>query len=60
MERGNRGNKGSLGSKGIIMYIICLSYVYNGMIAAVNDTSCIYICIIIIIGMNVVDNLNSV
>ncbi len=56
-ERGNRGNKGS---KGRIMYIICLACVYNGMIAAVNDTSCIYICIIIIIGKNVVDNLNSV
>ncbi len=40
MKRGNKGNKGS---KGIIMYIICLSYVYNGMIAAVNDTSFIYI-----------------
>ncbi len=59
-NKGNKGNKGSKGNKGIIMYIICLSYVYNGMIAAVNDTNCIYIYIIIIIGMNVVDNLNSV
>jgi hypothetical protein len=34
--------KGSKGSKGIIMYITYPSYVYKGMIAAVNDTSCIY------------------
>jgi hypothetical protein len=34
--------KGNKGSEGIIMYIIYLSYVYYGMIAAVNDTSCIY------------------
>jgi hypothetical protein len=34
--------KGNKGSKGIIMYITYASYVYNGMIAAVNDTSCIY------------------
>jgi hypothetical protein len=60
VERGNKGNKGSKGSKGRIMYIICLAYVNNGMISEMNDTSCIYICIIIIIGMNVVDNLNSV
>ncbi len=33
--------KGNKGSKGIIMYITYLSYVYNGMIAAMNDTSCI-------------------
>ncbi len=36
------GNKRSKVSKGIIMYITCLPYVYNGMIASVNDTSCIY------------------
>jgi hypothetical protein len=42
------------GSKGIIMYIAYLARVYNGMIAVV------YICVIIIIGMNVIDNLNSV
>jgi hypothetical protein len=49
------------GSKGIIMYIAYLIRVCNGMIAVMNDTSCIYsICMIIIIGMNVVDNLNSV
>jgi hypothetical protein len=35
-------NKGSKGSKGIIMYITYLAYVYNGMIAVMNDTSCIY------------------
>ncbi len=40
--KGNKGSKGSKGSKGIIMYITHPSYVYNGMIAAVNDTSCIY------------------
>ncbi len=37
-----KGNKGNKGSKGIIMHITCLAYVYNGMIAVVNDTSCIY------------------
>jgi hypothetical protein len=52
-----KGNKGSKGSKGIIVYITYLSYVYNGTNAVVNDTSC---TCIIIIGMNVVDNLNSV
>jgi hypothetical protein len=31
------------GSKGIIMYIAYLVRVYNGMIAVMNDTSCIYI-----------------
>jgi hypothetical protein len=30
------------GSKGIIMYIAYLARVYNGMIAVMNDTSCIY------------------
>ncbi len=40
--KGNKGNKGNKGSKGIIMYITYLSYVYYRMIAAVNDTSCIY------------------
>jgi hypothetical protein len=30
------------GSKGIIMYIAYLVRVYNGMIAVMNDTSCIY------------------
>ncbi len=40
--KGNKGSMGSKGSKGIIMYITYLSYVYNRMIAAVNDTSCIY------------------
>ncbi len=34
--------KGSKGSKGIIMYITYPSYVYNGMVAAVSDISCIY------------------
>ncbi len=41
------------------MYIAYLVRVYNGMIAVMNDTSCIYMHEIII-GMNVVDNLNSV
>jgi hypothetical protein len=40
--KGNKGSKGIKGSKGTIMYIIYPSNVYNGMIAAVNDTSCIY------------------
>ncbi len=40
--KGNKESKGSKGSKGTIMYVPYLSYVYNGMIAAVNDTSCIY------------------
>jgi hypothetical protein len=35
--------KGSKGIKGIIMYIAYLVRVYNGMIAVMNDTSCIYI-----------------
>jgi hypothetical protein len=34
--------KGNKGSKEIIVYITYLSYVYNGMTAAVNDTSCIF------------------
>jgi hypothetical protein len=37
-----KGNKGSKGSQGIIVYITHLSYVYKGMNAAVNDTSCIF------------------
>jgi hypothetical protein len=35
--------KGSKGIKGIIMYIAYIVRVYNGMIAVMNDTSCIYI-----------------
>ncbi len=31
-----------------------------GMLERLNDTSCVYMYVIIIIGMNVVDNLNSV
>jgi hypothetical protein len=42
VPRSGKGNKGSKGSKGTIMYITYSSYVYNGMIAAVYDTSCIY------------------
>jgi hypothetical protein len=34
--------KGNLGSKGTTVYITYLSYVYNGMNAAVNDTSCLF------------------
>ncbi len=52
MEKGNKGSKGN------IVYIACLPSVYIGINAVMNDTSCIYI--IIIIGMNVVDDLNSV
>ncbi len=37
-----KGSKGSKGSKGTIMYITYLSHVYNGMTAAVNDTSCLH------------------
>jgi hypothetical protein len=33
--------KGEQGEQGITVYITYLSYVYNGMNAAVNDTSCI-------------------
>ncbi len=56
-----KGSKGSKGSKGIIMYIAYLVRVYNGMIAVMNDTTCTYaVYMIIIIGMDVVDNLNSV
>jgi hypothetical protein len=51
--------KGSKGSKRTIMYITYLAYVYNGMIQWWM-IPVVYICIIIIIGMNVVDNLNSV
>ncbi len=43
---------------GIIVYITYLSYVYIGTNAVMNDTSVHYITIMI--GMNVVDNLNSV
>jgi hypothetical protein len=38
-----KGSKGSKGIKGIIMYIAYLVRVYNGMIAVMNNTSCIYI-----------------
>ncbi len=42
LQVSGKGNKGSKGSKGAIMYITYPSYVYNGMIEEVNDTSCIY------------------
>jgi hypothetical protein len=38
--KGEQGEQGEHGSKGIIVYIACLSYVYNGTSAVVNDTSC--------------------
>jgi hypothetical protein len=40
--KGNKGSKGNKASKGIMVYITYPSCVYNGMIAAVNDTSCIF------------------
>ncbi len=39
MEKASKGNKGN---RGIIMYI-AISFVYNGMIAVMNGTSCVYI-----------------
>jgi hypothetical protein len=41
------------------MYIVIYVRVYKGM-PVVIESDQLYICIIIIIGMNVVDNLNSV
>jgi hypothetical protein len=35
--------KGSKGNKGIVMYIAYLVRIYNGMIAVMNGTSCVYI-----------------
>jgi hypothetical protein len=37
-----RGTRGTREARGAIMYVTYLSYVYNGMNAAVTDTSCTY------------------
>ncbi len=59
MNKGNKGIRGTRGIRGNRVYIMhfCLVYVIE-CLRRMNDTS--YVHIIIMIGMNVVDNLNSV
>ncbi len=53
----NKGNKGNKGNNRVYIMHFCLVYVIE-CLRRMNDTS--YVHIIITIGMNVVDNLNSV
>ncbi len=59
-RRGLKGKQwGAKGRQGeCAMYIVICVRVYKRMLEMLNDASCVYT--VIIIGMNVVDNLNSV
>ncbi len=59
LERGTKGNKRKARSKGINLIHVTYVRVYKRM-PVVIEWYQLYICIIIIAGMNAVDNLNSV
>jgi hypothetical protein len=59
-RRGSKGEqRGARGAKKYAMYIAMPRSVHNGMLGVIERYQ-LYICITIIIGMNVVNNLNSV